>query len=171
MLHIIHYTMSISSAYRQPSMPPPFDWNKLTLWLLSRSSCKPVAHFQVNVPVCRPSRQKLPAPDLTSLWMPAHYEMAWHTFCTIPPDPSLLHLSMCCLLRTLCLSLPCKRLPVQLCLCRFSTSFPMNFIILSIVVYQISGHVVWSFCVKLWIGDALNEIQFRWICHAPQNLA
>ena len=83
MLHIIRYPTRISSAYRhKPLMPLPSDCNNLH-WLLSRNRCKPVAHFRVNLPVgtgqtnyFHRNRQKLPAPELACLLMPAHDERA-----------------------------------------------------------------------------------------------
>ena len=84
-----------------------------------------------------------------SLLMPAHDERAWHTHRTIPPDPSLLHLSMCCLWRTLRLSLTWKNIasptaPLQI-------QHFLNFVTNSIEVCQRLGTRSVIKWMNIWI--------------------
>ena len=141
----------------------------------------PPACGQTNSSYFHRSRQKLPVPEFACLLMPAHDERAWHTFRTIPPNTSFLHLSICCLLGTLSLSLTCKNIAsptAPLRLCRFSTSFPMNCVTMKFVTH--SKEVCQRLgacsviCVKLWIKavswpascnrSVHQAIHFNWIC-------
>ena len=93
--------------------------------------------------------------------MQAHDERVGRTFRTVSPDPTLLRMSLWCLLRTLCVFLrSVKTLPVQLRLGRFSTSFPMNFVIHSTEVCQrlrTCSHGSVIIYMKLWM-EAVSMI-------------
>ena len=87
--------------------------------------------------------------------------MKGHGLTYILWDPSLLHLSPWCGISWehrafLCLV---KTLPVQLHLCRFSTSFPVTLVIIE--VCQCLGTCSVIMCMKLWIknqGSVLRHV-------------
>ena len=99
--------------------------------LLSRSRCKPVAlpslsecaRGQANY-FRRRRRNYLR--EIACLLIPAHYERARHTFHNIPPGPSLLHLSMCCLFE----NIACFFALEQYCQSNFA--FVVNFVTLGL---------------------------------------
>ena len=95
---IIHYPTWTSSVHRaEQKLLQPSDWNKCTpaspsWWVRAcpalQNEC---AHGQTSF--FHRTRQIWPATELAYPPLPAPGGRGWHTFHTIPPDPSLLHLS------------------------------------------------------------------------------